>query len=221
MSDKKKPASDDAAASHDPSLHHPGLEFFKSITDMATNMAGDTLNIAENTAQEFGFITDPDPLNPERLEVLKETGLYLRDMRELAGYTQEELAELLQLDSTSILEAAEKGTAKLPSQLTLKLSSILSRHDPSPFILRLSKVYNPTLWRTFEAMGLSQIPMAYAREREFVNLFRGYDTVRDLNDEEFLILLKYVKSSFEFALEFIEQQKPSDDAEPQKNSSAD
>ena len=46
-------------------------------------------------------------------ELMRESGAYLKDVRELAGLTQAELTEALHLSDQSLLAAVEKGTATL------------------------------------------------------------------------------------------------------------
>jgi len=153
-----------------------------------------------------------DPMDPDRLELMRDTGLYLRDMRELAGLTTEELRDALDLQDVSLLEAAEDGRTALPFELVLRLSSLLARHDPTAFVMRLLRVHNPALWQLFEQWGLTRIPLQYERECEFLNIFRSHDEARRLSDAGFAEVLKFTRSAFEMALHFVAQQELADAA---------
>ncbi|MCZ7671314.1 MAG: hypothetical protein M5U34_31370 [Chloroflexi bacterium] len=73
------------------------------------------------------FIGDAD-----KFKMMKETGSYLKDVREVAGLTVSDLANALNLEDKSVLEAVENGTAVLSFELILRSASLLARHDPSP-----------------------------------------------------------------------------------------
>jgi len=68
--------------------------------------------------------------------LMKESGESFRDLREVAGMTLQDLSEALDLKDSTLLEAVENGTDTLSFELTLRTASLLSRHDPVPFILR-------------------------------------------------------------------------------------
>jgi transcriptional regulator with XRE-family HTH domain len=126
----------------------------------------------------------------------------VRELRELAGLTVDELAEALEISDESMLEAVEAGTATLSFELTLRLAAILARHDPLPFISRLVRTYNPVLWQLLEDWGIGELPLQLEREREFVNVLRGADDARDLSDEDFARVLDFTRAAFEMALHF-------------------
>jgi transcriptional regulator with XRE-family HTH domain len=139
-------------------------------------------------------------LRPERLERMAETGRYLRDMREVAGLTLTELSEALDLEDKTLLEAVENGTATLSFELILRLAALVARHDPLPFVMRMSRTYNPGIWRILEDWGVGRISLQFEREREFVNILRPHDGARKLSDEGFAKVLEMTKSAFELAL---------------------
>jgi transcriptional regulator with XRE-family HTH domain len=111
-------------------------------------------------------------LLPETNEMRREAGAYVRELRELAGMTLEELSHAVEISDRSTLEAVEAGTSTLSFELTLRLAAILARHDPLPFISRLVRTYNPVLWQLLEDWGIGELPLQLEREREFVNLLR-------------------------------------------------
>ncbi|MCP5070899.1 MAG: helix-turn-helix transcriptional regulator [bacterium] len=141
-------------------------------------------------------------LLPETDEMRRETGAYVRELRELAGLTRDELAEALEVSDRSLLEAVEAGTSTLSFELTLRLAAILARHDPLPVVFRLMRTYNPVLSQLLEDWGIDELPLQVEREREFVNILRGADEARSLSDEDFDQVLAFTRSAFETALHF-------------------
>ncbi len=143
---------------------------------------------------------------PEAPEMRREAGAYLRELRELAGLTVDELAEAVELSDHSLLEAVEAGAATLSFDLILRLAAILARHDPTPFILRMARSYNPVLWQLLEDWGVDRLPVQLERERELVNVLRGSDAARELDDEDFARVLAFTRASFEMALAFAQRE---------------
>jgi transcriptional regulator with XRE-family HTH domain len=139
-------------------------------------------------------------LLPETTEMRREAGAYVRELRELAGLTLDELAEALEISDRSILEAVEAGTATLSFEMTLRLAAILARHDPLPVVSKLVRSSNPVLWRLVEDWGMGGLPLQFEREREFVNILRGADEARGLTDEEFAEVLAFTRAAFDMAL---------------------
>ena len=133
----------------------------------------------------------------------REAGRTVRELRELAGLTVDELAAALDLRDRSLLEAVEEGTATLSFELILRLSALLARNDPIPFVAQLARGSNPTLWTLLEDWGIGRIPLQMERERRFLNVFRGHDAARRLSDEGFERVLDYTRAAFELALGFV------------------
>ena len=153
---------------------------------------------------------------PESAQLAAEAGHSLRELRQLAGLTIDELATAIDLEAKTLLEAVENGTAALSFDLVLRLSSILARHDPVPFLIRFTRTYNPDLWRRFEGIGATKLPLQLEREREFVNILRGDDRVRTISDEGFQRVLQMTRAAFEMALHYaVEAEKPLEPA-PEK-----
>jgi transcriptional regulator with XRE-family HTH domain len=139
-------------------------------------------------------------LSPEAARMRREAGRYVRELRVLAGLTLDELAEAVDLTDRSLLAAVEKGTATLSFELILRLSALLARNDPVPFVAKLTRTYNPTLWKLLEGWGVGRIPLQLERERRFVNVFRAHDQARELSDEAFDHVLAFTQAAFEMAL---------------------
>lgn len=152
-----------------------------------------------------------EPSNPE---LAREAGAYLRELRELAGLTLDELAAALELSDESLLKAVENGTATLSFELTLRLSSILARHDPIPFIARFTRTYSPEVWRVLEGWGVGRLPLHFEREREFINIYRRHDAARKLTDEGFAKVLDFTRAAFETSLHFIAELEGAEDSDP-------
>jgi transcriptional regulator with XRE-family HTH domain len=137
----------------------------------------------------------------------RETGAYLRELREIAGLTVDELAAAVELRDRKLIEAVEAGTATLSFELVLRLAAVLARHDPLPFVSRMLRSHNPVLWEVLEDWGLGRLPLQLERERSFVNLLRGHDEARILSDEEFDDLLEFTRAAFELGLGFATRKR--------------
>lgn len=148
-----------------------------------------------------------ESLSAAQLEAMKQAGSLLHDVRETAGLTLEDLADALELSDTSLLAAVEDGTATLSFELIMRLSALVARHDPLPFVIRFARAYNPQLEQTLEDWGAAGLTRQWEREREFVNIYRRSDLARDLSDEEFRRLLDFVDSAFALATELVAEKQ--------------
>jgi transcriptional regulator with XRE-family HTH domain len=171
---------------------------------LAARSGGVPLQVARALLPGAGRL---NPLDPERLEMMRDTGRYLKDLRELAGLTVSELSAALNLKDRTVLEAAENGTATISFELILRLAALLARHDPIPFVIRFTRTYNPEIWRILEDWGIGRLPLQYEREREFINIFRGRDTARRLSDRGFALVLEFTRAGFDMALHFAAAQE--------------
>lgn len=150
-------------------------------------------------------------LSPEAARMRREAGRTLRELREVAGMTVDDLAAALDLRDRTLLEAVEAGTATLSFELILRVSALLARNDPIPFVAQMARGSNPALWRVLEDWGVGRIPLQLERERRFLNVFRGHDAARALSDEGFERVLRYTRAAFELALGFVADQEGVDD----------
>lgn len=153
-------------------------------------------------------------LSPERLEAMKQAGLLLRDLRETAGLTRDELSEALEGADSSVLKAVENGTATLSFDLVLRLAALLARNDPLPFIIRFVRTYNPNMEKVMEGVGAAGLSRQIERERRFVNILRKRDDARELSDAQFERILGFADSAVELALDFAAERPPAADAPP-------
>ena len=139
---------------------------------------------------------------PGQRRTLEKTGAVLRQMREAAGMSVNEVGKAINLKDPALLELVENGKIALPFEIILRLASVLGRNDPISFVMRFTRSYNPDVWKTLESLGIGRLALQAGREREFANLYRGSDAARRLSDEEFADVLKFTGAAFEMALNF-------------------
>lgn len=143
----------------------------------------------------------------DQLKLMVSAGQSLKDLREVAGLTVTELSEAIDLADKSLLEAVENGTSTLSFELILRLSALLARNDPIPFILKYSRTYSPETWKLLNDWGAGRLPLQYQREREFINIYRSKDQARKLSDEGFGKVLEFTRQAFNLSLHFIAEQE--------------
>ena len=143
----------------------------------------------------------------DQLKLMVSAGQSLKDLREVAGLTLSEANEALNLKDKSILEAVENGTATLSFELILRLSALLARNDPIPFIIKYTRTYNPEIWKILSDWGLGRLPLQYERERQFINIFRSHDEARKLSDDGYKKVLEFTQKAFDMSLHFIAEQE--------------
>ncbi len=131
----------------------------------------------------------------------------VKDAREAAGLTLDDLGEALELQDPSFMALVESGKVGLPFDLILRMATILGRNDPVTFILQLTRSYNPRVWQSLEALGIGKLLLQAGREREFANIYRSHDAARQLSDEDFAAALAFTASAFESALVFLGKTK--------------
>jgi transcriptional regulator with XRE-family HTH domain len=145
---------------------------------------------------------------PAAKAAVGKTQSLLRELRQTAGLTRDDLNNALELEDRSFIALVEGGqVAALPFDLILRLAAILGRGDPVTFILQMTRVYNPKMWKTLEALGVGKLFVQAGREREFANIYRGNDAARDLSDKDFAAVLGFTQAAFEAALAFQAKNK--------------
>ena len=186
---------------------------FDAILRRATRVAGGTLDLAMDVATAGAMFGDyrirdllANSASPERLEAMAEAGRFLRDARETAGLSIEELAERLELSDDTMLSSVEAGRSILPLELVLRTASLLARHDPVPFLIKFLRSYNPGLEAKLEQWGVMALPRNFERERRFVNLYRQHDFLRDLSDEEYKRFIDYMDASTNLVVEVMQRE---------------
>lgn len=207
----KKTTEDRAAPKRGESNSAPGLgELSQFMGDMVSNVAQNAWQWAQVTGSAPSKIARVllldenarDELKPDTLQLLADTGAYLKDARKLAGLTVDELGSAMDLKDQSLLKAVESGTATLSFDLILRMASLLARHDPLPFVMRLARAHNPKAWAVMDQWGLGRASKQLERERRFVNILRKYDEARELSDAEFERITAFTEEAFAMALAF-------------------
>lgn len=177
------------------------------LNNLKQEVAGSALRVAAKAGGASLKMGKALLLKPEQRKIFREAGLALKDLRNLAGMTQNEVSDALKLKETSLLKAVEDGTATLSFELILRLAALYSRHDPMPFIIKYTRTYSPAIWKLLEDWGIGRLPLYIEREREFVNIYRNHDRVRELSDEAYEKLLTFTRAAFEMALHFISKKE--------------
>ena len=126
----------------------------------------------------------------------------LRDLRQAAGLSVDDLGRALELDDPSFMGLVESGKVGLPFDLILRMAAVLGRNDPIGFILQMTRSYNPGTWKTLEALGIGKLVVQAGREREFANIYRSHDAARNLSDADFAAALAFTDAAFKTALAF-------------------
>lgn len=145
--------------------------------------------------------------SPEQRDWMRRAGMAVHDARQVAGLTLDELNEVLDLDDKTLLKAVEQGSATLSFDLIVRLTSLLARHDPIPFVVNVIRGYNPQLWSVMEDWGFGQLPTMLERDRQWINIYRSRDEARQLSEAEFEKVVDFARSAFEMALEFAKMEK--------------
>lgn len=138
----------------------------------------------------------------------------VKDAREAAGLTLDDLGEALELKDPSFMALVESGKVGLPFDLILRMATILGRNDPITFILQLTRSYNPRVWKSLEALGIGKLLLQAGREREFANIYRSHGAARQLSDKDFAAALAFTAAAFDSALVFLGHSKTSAPARP-------
>lgn len=183
--------------------------FFRSqigfVLENITNAIDHAVKLKDRTT---GIISTSSLLkSPEKLELMGKAGTVLKDMRETAGLSLEELSSIIKADNPGILKRIEEGQAALPIDLMLRLASLYSRNDPLPFIIRFSHTYHPRLSKLLEKTGIDRILIQAERELKFINIYRNKDIARKLSDEGFDQVLDFTQKAFEMSLHFVFEQE--------------
>lgn len=177
------------------------------LMDLPGSMAGSAINFVVKKTELPLRVGKAMLLKPDQADVLENAGKTFRELREVAGVTLEELAQEVNLKDQSLLEAVENGTATLSFELIVRLASVLARHDPVPVALNLIRCYYPDLGAMLDDWGVGRWILHFEREREFINIYRRHDAVRQLSDEGFDKVLEFTKSAFEMALHFVANEE--------------
>lgn len=139
---------------------------------------------------------------PGRKATFERAAALLRDLRQAAGLSLEDVGQALELDDPSFTGLVESGKAGLPFDMILRLASVLARNDPIGFVMKMTRTYNPKIWKTLDSLGVSKLMVQAGREREFANIYRRHDEARQLSDKDFAAALEFADAAFVAALAF-------------------
>jgi hypothetical protein len=163
-------------------------------TDTVLGVAGGATDLSLNLIRSMAR-------GPRQQAAVDKAGSLLRQARRAARMTTRELGAAIDISDPRMLELAERGKATLPFEIILRLAGILGRHDPISFALKLTRSYNPGLWKALEDLGIGNLVVHAGREREFVNVYRAHDAARQLSDREFAAVLRFVDAAFRLAVD--------------------
>ena len=177
------------------------------IAHELASWANSALGVAEGATEMTIAAAKSLARSPGERAAIETAGDFLRAAREAAGITVDELGTAVDLRDPALIEEAEKGKAALPFDLVLRLAGVLGRNDPISFALKLTRSYNPGIWRALDDLGVGKLVVQAGRERDFANLYRANDAARRLSDEDFAHVLKFVGAAFDMAVGFHASQK--------------
>jgi transcriptional regulator with XRE-family HTH domain len=182
-----------------------------ALVTLARQVRGwaDTLLSVAGNATDMGLSLAQTRLkSPTTRNAVAKAGRQLRQWRESAGLTLDELSEAVGLGDSKLIEQAEGGLVTLPFEVVLRLAGVLGRRDPLPMAMALTRQYNPKLWKALEDLGVGRLVVQGTRERELVNIYRGNDAARKLDDAEFAHVLAFTRQAFEMAVALHTLPKP-------------
>lgn len=170
-----------------------------AVGSLAGRVGGLTLRIGSTLILDAG---QRRLLSAEQRAWMDRAGQAIHDARVTAGLSLDGLAAALDLEDKTVLQAMEQGSATVSFELILRLTSLLARNDPLPFLISLVRGFNPRLWALAEDWGIGHLPTMIERDRKWMNIYRGNEAVRQLPEAEFNQVLSFCESALETALVF-------------------
>lgn len=170
------------------------------LSGLTSDLTSSALRLASRTREGASRVI---ARTPEQLRMMASAGESLRDIRKVAGMTVNEVTSALNLRDKGIWEAVEDGREVLSFELILRLASLVARNDPLPFVLRYTRSYHPRLWEILHELKIDQLPLQFARERDFINIYRRHDLARTLSDTDFERVLRFTRDAFDLAMHFV------------------
>lgn len=171
-----------------------------SLAKQVRGWADVVLGLA-GTATDLGLsLAHATVKDPGKKAAVAEAGRLIRQWREAAGLTLDEVSEAVGLGDSALMSQAEGGVVALPFDVVLRLAGVLGRHDPIPVLMGLTRQYSPELWASLESLGIGRLAVQGARERELANIYRRSDAARELDDARFAVLLAFTRQAFDTAL---------------------
>ncbi|WP_423821746.1 hypothetical protein V5738_15600 [Salinisphaera sp. SPP-AMP-43] len=169
----------------------------QAVGALANRVGGMTLKIGSTLILDA---TQRRLLSPEQQAWMARAGAAIHDARVTAGLSIDGLAEAMDMEDKTLLKAMEQGSATVSFEMILRLTSLLARNDPIPFLISLVRGFNPRLWALLEDWGIGHLPTMIERDRKWLNIYRGNDAVRQLPEAEFNQVLAFCRQSLETAM---------------------
>ena len=173
-----------------------------SLAQQLQSWAGSMLSRVGDASDTALTLAAARTQGPGRKAAVEKAAGLLRDLRQAAGLSLEELGQALELDDPSFMGLVESGKVGLPFDLILRLASVLARNDPVGFVMKMTRTYNHKIWKTLDALGVGKLLVQAGREREFANIYRRHDAARHLSDKDFGAALAFADAAFQAALVF-------------------
>jgi len=175
-----------------------------SLDSLIKTLPGLASQTFARAAGQSGNLLDMLLKAPEYMEQVGKAGGYLKDMRQVAGLTLDDLAKAVDIDNPDILRAVEEGRSPITLDILFRLGSFYSRNDPFSFVVNFSREYAPWLWQILRITGIEKMLITLEREIKFINIYRSRESARHLSDANYDRLLDFVRQSFSLAMDFIE-----------------
>lgn len=196
-----------AAATAPASLQQAGGAAVRSLARQLHSWTGTLLGGVGTAADMSLALAAASVQRPGPKAAVSKAAALVKDAREAAGLTLDDLGEALDLQDPSFMALVESGKVGLPFDLILRMATILGRNDPITFILQLTRSYNPRVWKSLEALGVGKLLVQAGREREFANIYRSHGAARQLSDQDFAAALAFSAAAFDSALVFLGHAK--------------
>jgi transcriptional regulator with XRE-family HTH domain len=196
-----------------PTLQQAGGAAVRSLARQLHSWTGSLIGGVGTAADMSLALAAASVQRPGPKAAVAKAAALVRDAREAAGLTLDDLGAALDLKDPSFMALVESGKVGLPFDMILRLATILGRNDPITFILQLTRSYNPRVWKSLEALGIGKLLVQAGREREFANIYRSNTAARQLSDRDFAAALAFSAAAFESALVFLGHAKKPDAAQ--------
>jgi transcriptional regulator with XRE-family HTH domain len=190
-----------------PTLQQAGGAAVRSLARQLHSWTGSLIGGVGTAADMSLALAAASVQRPGPKAAVAKASALLRDAREAAGLTLDDLGEALEVKDPSFMALVESGKVGLPFELILRMATILGRNDPITFILQLTRSFNPRVWKSLEALGVGKLLVQAGREREFANIYRSNAAARQLSDKDFAASLAFVTAAFESTLVFLGHAK--------------
>lgn len=180
----------------------------KALGILASRVGGLTLEIGRTLILDRA---QRRLLSSEQQAWMARAGMAIRDARKTAGLSLDELASALDLEDKTLLKAMEQGSATVSFDLILRLTSLLARNDPIPFLISLVRGFNPRLWALLEDWGIGQLPTLVERDRKWMNIYRGNEAARRLSDADFDQVLAFCDTALRMVIQLKTSEPPAEE----------